>query len=127
MPLPVDLIRPRRITGMSAVLLPFTAPGTVDWDAFEGHVERTARSGLVPAVNMDTGYAHLLDDRTKAEAPRRAAPRPGAAFGAGAFNPAEARAVRDLGGTPVLVPNDRLAGDVLDCYRQVAAEVDRFI
>jgi len=127
MTLPVDLVRPRRITGMSAVLLPFGAQGDVDWEAFEGHVERTARAGLVPGVNMDTGYAHLLDSAIKAEVLRRTSALVGGAFVAGAFDVAEARAVRDLGATPVLVPNDRLAGDVLDCYRRVAAEVDRFV
>src|SRR5829696_7592346 len=127
MTLPVDLVRPRRITGMSAVLLPFRAQGDVDWEAFEGHVERTARAGLVPGVNMDTGYAHLLDAAAKAEVLRRTGALVGGAFLAGAFDVAEARAVRDLGATPVLVPNDRLAGDVLDCYRRVAAEVDRFV
>src|SRR5829696_5508968 len=127
MTLPVDLVRPRRITGMSAILLPFEARGAVDWAAFEAHVERTTRAGLVPAVNMDTGYAHLLDSATKAEVLRRTSALVGAGFVAGAFDVAEACAVRDLGATPVLVPNDRLAGDVVDCYRRVAAEVDRFL
>jgi dihydrodipicolinate synthase/N-acetylneuraminate lyase len=127
MTLPLDLVRPRRITGMSAILLPYAAPGAVDWAAFEGHVERTAAAGLVPAVNMDTGYAHLLDASTKAEVLRRTGNLVGNRFVAGAFDLNEACAVRDLGATPVLVPNDRLAGDVLDAYRRVAAEVDRFI
>jgi dihydrodipicolinate synthase/N-acetylneuraminate lyase len=127
MALPVDLIRPRRITGMSAVLLPFAEAGVVDWVAFEGHVERTARAGLLPAVNMDTGYAHLLDATTKAEVLRRTAALVGDRFVAGAFDAAEALAVRELGATPVLVPNDRLAGDVLECYRRVATDVDRFL
>jgi dihydrodipicolinate synthase/N-acetylneuraminate lyase len=127
MALPVDLIRPRRITGMSAVLLPFAEAGVVDWVAFEGHVERTARAGLLPAVNMDTGYAHLLDATTKAEVLRRAAALVGDRFVAGAFDVAEALAVREHGATPVLVPNDRLAGDVLECYRRVATDLDRFL
>jgi dihydrodipicolinate synthase/N-acetylneuraminate lyase len=127
MTLPLDLIRPRRITGMSAVLLPFTEAGAVDWTGFEAHVERTARAGLVPAVNMDTGYAHLLDAVTKAEVLQRTTALVGGEFVAGAFDVAEAGAVRGCGGTPVLVPNDRLAGDVVDCYRRVAAEVYRFL
>ena len=127
MTLPLDLVRPRRITGMSAVLLPYTSPGAVDWAAFEAHVERTARAGLVPAVNMDTGYAHLLDATTKGEVLRRTGALVGSGFVAGAFDVDEARAVTDLGATPVLVPNDRLAGDVLDVYRRVAGEIDRFI
>ncbi len=54
-------IRPgRTITGMSAVLLPFTADGEIDWDATEAHIDRTVEAGLTPAVNMDTGYVQLL-------------------------------------------------------------------
>jgi dihydrodipicolinate synthase/N-acetylneuraminate lyase len=127
MTLPVDLVRPRRITGMSAVLLPFLAPGAVDWDAFEGHVRRTAAAGLVPAVNVDTGYAHLLDATTKAEVLRRTSALVSDGFVAGAFDVAEAKAVRDLGATPILVPNDRLGGDVLDAYRRAAGGIDRFL
>ena len=42
----------RRITGMSAVLLPFTAGGALDWDGFEAHVERTARAGPSNTARM---------------------------------------------------------------------------
>ncbi len=62
-------VRPRRvITGMSAVLLPFTADGAIDWPGFEAHLARTTAAGLVPAVNMDTGFGPVLDpgDRTRA-------------------------------------------------------------
>ena len=41
---------------MSAVLLPFAPDGTVAWDALPPVSARTADAGLVPAVNMDTGY-----------------------------------------------------------------------
>jgi len=58
---PVTLIQPRRpIHGISAVLLPFTEAGEIDWPAFTAHCVRTAEAGLTPAVNMDTGYGHLL-------------------------------------------------------------------
>jgi len=71
-PLPTDPRapeRPRRsIHGISAVLLPCTAAGTVDWDAFAAHVARTAAAGIVPAVNMDTGYVHLLDGAARRRA-----------------------------------------------------------
>jgi dihydrodipicolinate synthase/N-acetylneuraminate lyase len=60
-------LRPgRRVTGMSAVLLPFSEAGEIDWDAFAAGVERTAAAGLVPAVNMDTGYGPSLDEATRA-------------------------------------------------------------
>jgi hypothetical protein len=55
----------RKILGMSAILLPFTESGEVDWPGFRGHVERTLAAGLVPAVNMDTGYANLIDEETR--------------------------------------------------------------
>ncbi len=127
MTLPVDLIRPRRITGMSAVLLPFTDDGRLDWDAFDAHVARTTRAGLTPAVNMDTGYAHLLDAAVKDQVLAHTTTVVGAQFAAGAFDVAEAVAVRERGGLPVLVPSDRMPNDVVDGYRQVAAAVDRFV
>src|SRR5688572_23072604 len=52
----------REILGMSAILLPFESGGEVDWAGFRGHVQRTLDAGLVPAVNMDTGYANLIDE-----------------------------------------------------------------
>src|ERR1700682_229850 len=65
---PIAMLRPRRtIHGISAILLPFAADGAVDWDAFAAHVRRTADAGLTPAVNMDTGYVHLLDDARRQE------------------------------------------------------------
>ena len=63
---PFAMIRPRRkVVGMSAILLPFRTNGGVDWDGFRRHVSRTADSGLTPAVNMDTGYANLIDEPTR--------------------------------------------------------------
>ena len=63
---PLSLIRPRRkITGISAIVLPLAPSGEVDWPAFDAHVGRTAEAGLTPAVNMDTGYVHLLDASLK--------------------------------------------------------------
>ena len=66
---PVSLIRSRRkIQGISAILLPFRENGDTDWDGFSAHVQRTVAAGLAPAVNMDTGYAHLIDDATRRQA-----------------------------------------------------------
>lgn len=63
---PFALLRPRRrIEGISAVLLPFTVSGAIDEPAFAAHLARTAASGVVPAVNMDTGYVHALDTATR--------------------------------------------------------------
>ncbi len=58
---PPRMIQPRRpITGISAILLPFTAAGAIDWPGFNAHTVRSADAGLTPAVNMDTGYGNLL-------------------------------------------------------------------
>ena len=66
---PVSMLRPcRKIRGISAILLPFQSNGDVDWAGFTAHVQRTVTAGLAPAVNMDTGYAHLIDDATRARA-----------------------------------------------------------
>ncbi|MCM2370351.1 dihydrodipicolinate synthase family protein [Rhodopirellula sp. ICT_H3.1] len=51
----------RKITGMSAILLPMLSTTEIDWPGFRDHVARTADAGLVPAVNMDTGYGNLID------------------------------------------------------------------
>src|SRR3954467_846632 len=84
---PIAMLRPRRaITGMSAILLPFTETGDIDWPGFTAHVVRTADAGLTPAVNMDTGYVNLLDEETKLailDATKRALG--GRPFVAGAF------------------------------------------
>ena len=53
---PTSLVRPRRtIRGMSAILLPFSPDGRIDWEGFAAHVARTAAAGITPAVNMDPG------------------------------------------------------------------------
>ena len=66
---PIQLLRPRRkITGVSAMLLPMASAHDVDWTGFEEHVKRTFDAGLIPAINMDTGYGNLIDDDTREQA-----------------------------------------------------------
>jgi hypothetical protein len=129
MELPVDLIKPgREIVGMSAVLLPMQEGGReVDWLAFDAHVTRTIQAGLIPAVNMDTGYAHLLDAEFKRHILDRTETIAGDRFAAGAFDVEEAADVRNRGGTPVIVPNDSLGEDIVAEYQVLAAHIDRFI
>jgi dihydrodipicolinate synthase/N-acetylneuraminate lyase len=105
---PPSLIRPgRSITGMSAVLLPFLAPGEVDWQCFDSHVARTCDVGLIPAVNMDTGYINFLDDAARLEVLRRTnSITSGRTFVAGAH-------VKDS-------PGSRFE---LDCYSQRIDEI----
>jgi len=123
---PLDLLRPRRaITGMSAVLLPHRSRTEVDWAAFEAHVTRTAAAGLTPAVNMDTGFVHLLTPEQRAEVLRRTRAL-GVAFVAGAFDAADVEAVQALGGTPVILPSAATV-DVVPAYERIAGHADRFI
>lgn len=140
------LIHHRRpITGMSAVLLPFLADSLVDWKSFEQHVARTCEAGLVPAVNMDTGYINLLDEATKQEVlTRTQSVTAGRMFVAGAFVsdrsgdpfnlPEYARRMEDIqrcGGTPVIFQSFGLTQQsddaLLAAYRQLAGHADRFV
>ena len=82
----MNTIPNRQITGYSAILLPFTAGGGIDWDSFSAHVARTAEAGLIPAVNMDTGYASLIDEPTRVDVLRCTRDTlTGEPFAAGAF------------------------------------------
>ena len=128
-----DRIRPRRpVTGMSAILLPHTTEGAIDHAAFEAHVGRTAAAGLVPAVNMDTGFVQLLDDGTKLDLLDRTAATSERGFVAGAFvadDPGApfalesyvraADAIAERGGTPVIFPSHGL--NALDDHAWVEA------
>jgi dihydrodipicolinate synthase/N-acetylneuraminate lyase len=143
---PVTLLRPgRRIIGISAILLPFTPDGAIDWTGFRAHVERTAAAGLTPAVNMDTGFVNLLDEPTRlavldqARAVLGATPfvagafvadRPGAPFHGDAY----ARAIEPIterGGTPVIFQSYGLTGlpeaELIAAYEQIGHRSGPFI
>jgi dihydrodipicolinate synthase/N-acetylneuraminate lyase len=143
---PQSLLRPRRkITGMSAVLLPFLSPGEVDWRSFEAHVARTCDAGLAPAVNMDTGYINLLDEATRLEVLRRTqAVTAGRMYVAGAFvkdhpgdqfNPdlygQRMAEIEACAGTPVIFQSYGLTqqadSEIVDAYRALATQCNRFI
>ncbi len=143
---PLTLLRPRRkITGISAILLPFTDSGAIDWAGFTAHCVRTADAGLTPAVNMDTGFVNLLAPEQKIEvldATRSALG--GKNFVAGAF-------VRDIfgasfdleeyrravaaivqrGGTPVIFQSHGLTAlpddELLAAYEAIGRDCDSFI
>ncbi len=143
---PLAMLKPRRqVEGAAAVLLPFREDGEVDWAGFESLLWATASAGLTPAINMDTGYAHLIDDGLRLEVLRRTSARLGGEpFLAGAFvgdRPGDAwdldaclgqvGPIRDRGGTPVVFPShgltalddDRLVG----AYEAIGRRVDRFV
>jgi len=63
-------VRPRTIDGISALLLPYRADGRPDWDTYAACVAQTVAAGVRPALNMDTGYVHLLTPEERAEALR---------------------------------------------------------
>ena len=144
---PATLVRPqRRIRGMSAILLPFTADRRIDWDGFAAHVARTAAAGITPAVNMDTGYVQLIDDGTRQQALSIARDTlgpgaelvagacvvdvPGAAFDESAYG-RQLEMIAAAGGLPVIFPSFGLTvgsdADMLDRYRQLARRVKSFI
>ena len=135
----------RSITGISAILIPFTDDDRIDWDAFAAHVARTADVGIMPAVNMDTGYVHLLDDATRrAVLDRTRDTLDGRPFVAGAFvgdKPGsswdldayrrEIDRIEEHGGVPVIFQSYGLTGrdgaGVIDAYEQIARHTHQFI
>ncbi|HJZ60177.1 MAG TPA: dihydrodipicolinate synthase family protein [Gemmataceae bacterium] len=143
---PISMLRPRRaITGMSAILLPFTDTGDIDWDGFTAHVLRTAEAGLTPAVNMDTGFGNLLDEETRlAVLDRTRSALGGKPFVAGAFvgdkpgapfdRTAYVRAVTQIalrGGTPVIFQSYGLTrlpdAELIAAYEEIGRHCDGFI
>jgi dihydrodipicolinate synthase/N-acetylneuraminate lyase len=134
----------RHITGMSAVLLPHTVDGTIDWPAVESHVVRTVEAGLTPAVNMDTGYIQLLADDDRDRVLDLTAGVAGDDFVAGAFvadGPGDAfdlagyvdrcDEITSRRGTPVIFPSHGLNTlddeGWVDALSAIGGEVDRFI
>ncbi|MFO0936590.1 MAG: dihydrodipicolinate synthase family protein [Gemmataceae bacterium] len=145
-PNPVTLLRPKRaITGISAILLPFEESGAIDWPGFRAHLARTAQAGLIPAVNMDTGFGNLLTPEEKLKALQETQSLlAGQPFVAGAFVSDRPGASFDLetyvrqsemivshGGTPVLFQSYGLTGQadeqIIDSYAAIGQRVGPFI
>ena len=141
-------VRPRRIEGISAVLLPYQEDGQPDWDALAACLEQTIQAGLQPAVNMDTGYVNLLTEAERARVLQVASEtlrgRPfvaGVLLEDGGLAPSgmaspprlidaychEAEAVRAAGGTPILFQCTALTAlpdrEIVGVYRAVAERV----
>jgi len=144
---PASLVRPRRvIRGMSAILLPFTGNGRIDWEGFAAHVARTAAAGITPAVNMDTGYVQLIDDDTRRKALAIAretvgtggelvagacvVDAPGAPFDEAAYG-RQLEMITAVGGLPVIFPSFGLTAggdaDMLGRIGLLARRVESFI
>jgi dihydrodipicolinate synthase/N-acetylneuraminate lyase len=131
----------RRVHGISAVLLPYTSEGRIDWPGFERHLLRTRAAGLDVAVNMDTGFGDLLEpaEREAVLDATRAALGPGAAFYAGALagdgaDPVAGHrraiaAITRRGGVPVIVQHRDMHGlapaELARWYERVLEGVER--
>ncbi len=143
---PTEMIRrKRKITGISAILLPFHDNGAIDWAGLTAHVQRTAAAGLIPAVNMDTGYVNLISEaeRDKVLQLTRSA-LGGGEFVAGAFVADAAGAafaadvyfrqierIQSYGGQPVIFQSYGLTGqsgaDIVRAYEKIGEKTDAFI
>ncbi len=143
---PQTMIRPRRkITGISAILLPYTHAGEIDWEGLRNHVRRTAEAGITPAVNMDTGYANLITEKERTavlQATREVlsggefvagafvADKPGDAWNADAYFK-QVDTIQAHGGTPIIFQTFGLTGQsnegIVNAYAAVGAKTDGFI
>ena len=134
----------KKIFGASAILLPFTSHDQIDWLGFDQHVERTLSANLTPAINMDTGYANLIDDAARLKALERTrdiaagrdfiagvyvADEPGSSFNAEAYQRGIAE-VQGHCGTPIFFQSYGLveqADDQMESsYRLLAGACDSF-
>jgi dihydrodipicolinate synthase/N-acetylneuraminate lyase len=142
-----SLIKPKRkIEGISAILLPFSdSQGAVDWNGFENSLHRTVAAGLIPAVNMDTGYVNLIDQSTRLEVLNRTrAVCDGHSFVAGSFvesapgvpfeigqYQAAIDTIVERGGVPVIFQSFGLTSQsddkIVECYRQIGQHCQKFI
>jgi dihydrodipicolinate synthase/N-acetylneuraminate lyase len=135
----------RKIQGMSAILLPFFEDGQVDWNSFRRHVERTLDAGLIPAINMDTGFANLIDattvakvlEETKAVADGRSfvagamvKDQPGDAFDFDGYATAIDQ-IQDQGGLPIVFQSYGLAhgpdSQIVESYQRIGDHCDQFL
>lgn len=143
---PVQMIKSfRKITGISAILLPFTENGSIHWDGFCAHVARTAQAGIMPAINMDTGYGNLLDDATRREVLTHTrqtlgdgkfvsgafvGDQPGAVWNVDAYRQ-QIDMIQEYDGTPVIFQSYGLTGqtpsDIVGAYAELGRDCPQFI
>ena len=142
---PWTMIRPRRrIAAMSAVLLPFAADGTIDWPYFRAHLLRTLGAGLIPAVNMDTGYVAQLEPAVRRRILEEAKTvLSGQPYVAGAWvgnvprrlllenYQFEVAQIQALGGLPIIFQAPALTelpqDQALEVYRNIGRNCTRFL
>jgi dihydrodipicolinate synthase/N-acetylneuraminate lyase len=126
----LDRVQPgRRIHGISAVFLPFDSSGRADLDAFRTHIARTAGAGLVPAVNMDTGFGPELDPAQRVEVLRVAREVVDGDLVAGVFEPYAGSVgdALDARAIPIVFPSPALAAadDAAAMYADIVEPCDR--
>jgi len=113
----------RKVQGIAAALLPYELDGRIAVEAFQKHLAATQRTGLMNAVNMDTGYVNYLSETEKLDVLRwtRDALGEGVPFVAGAYIENQTGDVVTLyrqqidpivraGGIPILFQTARLHG-----------------
>jgi len=140
---PIEMLRPGRpVMGCSAILLPFAQRDAVDWQGFDKHLQRTFDAKLVPAVNMDTGYANLIDETTRQEVLNRTqsiadgrqfiagvfvGDAPGARFNDDAYR-LGIEQVQAAQGTPIIFQSHGLVEQdeqqIVESYQQLASGAD---
>ncbi|MBX3083841.1 MAG: dihydrodipicolinate synthase family protein [Anaerolineae bacterium] len=143
---PITMIKTRRkITGMSAILLPFNSDGSIDLDGFCAHVARTSEAGLTPAVNMDTGYVNLLTPETRRDVLQHTqrtlngrpfvagafvGDQPGASFDLDAYIQ-QIDLIQQYGGIPVIFQSygltSQAGGQIVESYAQIGRRCPQFI
>jgi dihydrodipicolinate synthase/N-acetylneuraminate lyase len=126
----------RKVNGIAAALLPFSAERTIAVDAFQQHLRRTHQAGLMNAVNMDTGYVNVLTEAEKLDVVRwtREALGHDVPFVAGAYIEGQTgdlitlyrrqmELITKAGGIPILFQTVRLHGrrsvEKADAYRAI--------
>jgi len=143
---PINLRSPKReVMGISAILLPFNDDQTIDWKGFERLVQNTLEAGLIPAVNMDTGYANLIESATRLEVLNRTSSLcSGKTFVGGVFvgdrpgNPFHADGYRQgidqiqsVNGIPIFFQSHGLIelpdDELVSAYQTLANSCDQFI
>ena len=137
------VVRGQTIRGASAVLLPMTGAGEVDWDRWSAHLDRTIAAGLVPAVNMDTGFGPYLSPEERSRVLTKTAARtehfiagvhvddqPGDALDVDAIEAAAVQ-VAASGALPILFPCFGLAGaddeHLVEAHRLLGTRLDAFL
>lgn len=140
----VNPIHRREIAGAAIAVVPFDELGDPDWDGFAQHIERIAKVGLCPAVNMTPMQSSLLETSLQVGSVHRANLQLDSEFFAGVhvvdkpgewFNieryQRQIDVVTKLGAIPVVFPSHGLNAlsepEWLTAINDLGREVDKFL